>query len=593
MPLWIPAFIFTMTIMVARFTQHLTRTTLLLVTLLLITLILAVFGWWQGAAVGPEVQVPMFYDDHYLYQRPWTQEQEAPGVPDPAPVAALYGPNRLTQSFVSAAASLILLELWLEGPAGTPVELSLATEGVVVGGEVVLEASGGRVYRLAVPEMGGGDDRGRVYTLTLSAPSATAAQPVITRAVGGDRLGSSLRVNEYRQPGNLALTTYGRGAGSSLGEQLLPAVFRLRLQQYKPTAFKGVAFPVLLGLTALATVAFFFFSLPDRGKSIIIYLVLGLWLMGLVWLMGRGRVLIPFFVQTIPLQNQAEPLALVPPPDGLPRLVQDFSQTLWTATRKPEPRFVSTGLVDGVSAILVPASSTLEYPLTLPLAGRLRLGMQVQGEGALTFTVLWGEQTIHTQVVKATDGSQWLDVDLSAWGGQGGLLFFRTTPGEGEPTGAWLMPQLLSPAPWLLADPLPSAVPLQPAGERFGVSVELVGYQVAEAEGQMVVTLYWRTAAANDTYATIFVHLLDSAGNILAQQDSPPVQGTYPLPVWTPGFIVADEHRLTLPADAPSGPYHLAIGLYDPVTLARWPVTTATGEPLPDGRALLEVGNNN
>ena len=120
-----------------------------------------------------------------------------------------------------------------------------------------------------------------------------------------------------------------------------------------------------------------------------------------------------------------------------------------------------------------------------------------------------------------------------------------------------------------------------------------MGYQVEEAEGQMVVTLYWRSAAANDAYATIFVHLLDSAGNILAQQDSPPVQGTYPLPVWTPGFIIADEHRLTLPADAPSGPYRLAIGLYDPVTLTRWPVTTANGEPLPDGRALLEVGNNN
>ena len=576
-----------------RPTYHASRITTIAAASLLFTLFLLLFGWWQGAAVGPEVQVPMFYDDHYLYQRPWTQAQEAPGVPDPAPVAALYGPNRLTQSFVSAAASLTLLQIWLDGPAGTPVQLTLATDGLVVGGEVVLSEGGGRFYRLAVPEMDEGDDRGRVYTLTLSAPSATAAQPVITRAVGGDRLGSSLRLNEYRQPGNLALTTYGRGAGSSLGEQLLPAVFRLRLQQYKPTAFKGAAFPVLLGLTALATVAFFFFSLPDRGKSTVIYLAMGLWLMGLVWLMGRGRVLIPFFISAIPLQNQVEPLALVPPPDGQPRLVQDFSQTLWTATRKPEPRFVSTGLVDGVSAILVPATSTLEYPLTLPLASRLRLGMQVQGEGMLTFSVQWGDQTVHTQVVKATEGNQWLDLDLSAWGGQGGLLRFRTDADEGEPTGVWLRPQLLSSTPWLLPDPLPSDMTLQPAGERFGEFVELMGYQVEEAEGQMVVTLYWRSAAANDTYATIFVHLLDSVGNILAQQDSPPVQGTYPLPVWTPGFIIADEHRLTLPADAPSGPYRLAIGLYDPVTLTRWPVTTANGELLPDGRALLEVGNNN
>lgn len=570
-------------------THHAPRTTFILVALF--TLFLLLSGWWQGTAVGPEVQVPMFYDDHYLYQRPWTQAQEAPGVPDPAPVAALYGPNRLTQSFVSAAASLTLLQIWLDGPAGTPVQLTLATDGAVVGGEVVLGGGGGRFYRLAVPEMGEGGDRGRVFTLTLSAPSATAEQPVITHAVGGDRLGSSLRVNEYRQPGNLALTTYGRGGWSSLGEQLLPSVFRLRLQQYKPAAFKGAAFPVLLAVTALATAAFFFLSLPNRGKSAVLYLAMGLWLLGLVWQMGSGRVLIPFLISTTPLQNQAEPLAVAPPPDDQPRLVQDFSQTLWTATRKPEPRFVATGLVDGISAILVPAISSLEYPLTVPLAGRLRLGMQVQGEGGLTFTILWGEQTIHTQVVNTTDETQWLDLDLTAWGGQGGMLLLRTSPSDGEPAGAWLMPQLLSPAPWLLADPLPADLAVQPAGERFCELVELVGYQVEESEGQMVVTLYWRTAAANDTYATVFVHWLDSAGNILAQQDSPPVQGTYPLPLWSPGFIIADEHRFTLPADAPSGPYQLAVGLYDPVTLTRWPVTTATGEPLPDGRAVFEVGN--
>lgn len=577
-----------------RLTQHATRNTLILLAVLfLLTLFLTLFGWWRGAAVGPEVQVPMFYDDHYLYQRPWTQAQEAPGVPDPAPVAALYGSNRLSQSFVSAAASLTLLEIWLAGPAGTPVELTLATDdGTVVGGEVMLAEEEGQFYRLAVPEREGGE-RGRAFTLTLAAPSATAEQPVITRAVGGDRLGSSLRVNEYRQPGNLELYTYGRGGWSNLGEQLLPAVFRLRLQQYKPESFKGAAFPVLLGLTVVATGAFFFLSVPHKSKTTLLVLAMGLWLMFLVWQVGRGRVLIPFLVQSIPLQNQPTALTLAPIPDGQPRLVQDFSQTLWTATRKPEPRFVATGLVDGLPAILVPATATLEYPLTLPLNGRLRLGMYVQDTDALTFSVLWGEQNLHTQVVRAGDEIQWVDLDLSAWGGQGGLLLLRTEAHEGQPTGAWLMPQLLSPADWLLADPLPPELDVQPAGDHFGESVELVGYQVEEAEGQMVVTLYWRTAAANDVYATIFVHLLDEAGNILAQQDSPPVQGTYPLPVWTPGFIIADEHRLTLPADVPSRPYHLAIGLYDPVTLARWPVTTATGEPLPDGRAVLEVGNNN
>src|SRR5690606_16297852 len=112
------------------------------------------------------------------------------------------------------------------------------------------------------------------------------------------------------------------------------------------------------------------------------------------------------------------------------------------------------------------------------------------------------------------------------------------------------------------------------------------------AGSEAVVTLYWRALTPTDAYATVFVHLLDASGNIVVQHDGAPVNGSYPIPLWQPGVLIADTHRLTLPAEA-TGPYQLAVGLYDPVTLLRWPVTGVNGEPLPDGRAVFEVGDDN
>lgn len=575
------------------------RFTLILISLLLLTAFLFFWGWWQGTAVGPEIQVPMFYDDHYIYPRPWTQGQEAPGVPDPSPAAVLYGPNQISQAFVPSASWLTLITVWLAGPANTPVHLSLTgADGTVYAGTVFLKAGRGRYYHLSLPPLVVA--RNQPLTLTLSAPEATPQQPVITRTVGGDRLGSSLRLNEYRQPGNLELKSYGRGAVIGLSEQLLPAVFRLRLQQYKPPFFKGIAFPLLLLLTAAATLLLllltpathmqtgkteeqtrFFF---DRYQPA--YLLIGLWLGFLGWQLGSGRVLIPFLVRSTPLISHAA--ALHPQPNGEPRLVQSFTQTLWTAIRKPEPRFIKTGLSDGLPAIFVPADAALEYALTLPLDGHLHVGLKLSEGEALRFSIFLGEQLLHSQIITAGEDSQWLTLPLTTWGGQSVQLTFKTDPVADSAIGAWLMPQLWSQASWLLPDPLPETVPAHLVSYQFEAQVELVGYQSKISDGQIIVTLYWRIVTPTDNYATIFVHLLNEAGEIVSQHDSQPVQNSYPLPVWQPGRIIADEHPLQLPESDAAASYTLAIGLYDPVTWTRWSVTDAQGNPLPDGRILLE-----
>ncbi|MDY6878025.1 MAG: glycosyltransferase family 39 protein [Chloroflexota bacterium] len=80
----------------------------------------------------------------------------------------------------------------------------------------------------------------------------------------------------------------------------------------------------------------------------------------------------------------------------------------------------------------------------------------------------------------------------------------------------------------------------------------------------------------------VFTHLLAADGTFLAGDDGLWVD---PLTLW-PGDHFVQAHRLTLPRDAPAGPYVLELGLYDPLTGERWAVLDSAGQPVAD-RILL------
>jgi 4-amino-4-deoxy-L-arabinose transferase-like glycosyltransferase len=104
----------------------------------------------------------------------------------------------------------------------------------------------------------------------------------------------------------------------------------------------------------------------------------------------------------------------------------------------------------------------------------------------------------------------------------------------------------------------------------FAEGVVLKGYDLStDADGQMIVDLHWSASDRPAADYTVFVHLLDAAGNQVAGGDGPPVYGDYPTGMWRKGDVIIDEHRLILPADMAPGDYQLAVGLYDPLTLAR------------------------
>ncbi len=126
---------------------------------------------------------------------------------------------------------------------------------------------------------------------------------------------------------------------------------------------------------------------------------------------------------------------------------------------------------------------------------------------------------------------------------------------------------------------------------RVGNVAQLLGYRVetptVRPGGEVRVTLYWQALAESPPAYTVFVHLLDENGMLRGQQDNPPVFGTQPLSLWMAGDQVRDPYAFPVAADAPPGRYDLEIGLYDPMTGTRLPVTGPDGTWWGD-RILLE-----
>jgi hypothetical protein len=116
-----------------------------------------------------------------------------------------------------------------------------------------------------------------------------------------------------------------------------------------------------------------------------------------------------------------------------------------------------------------------------------------------------------------------------------------------------------------------TAPPLDiPVQATFGEVTTLLGLSPAPPPpipaSPLPFTLVWRADGETAVSYHIFAHLLDEAGQIIAQSDGEPANWTRPTTGWLPGEIILDEHSLTLPGALPDGPLRLRVGLYDPVT---------------------------
>lgn len=123
----------------------------------------------------------------------------------------------------------------------------------------------------------------------------------------------------------------------------------------------------------------------------------------------------------------------------------------------------------------------------------------------------------------------------------------------------------------------------------LGEQVRLLGYDVERQDerNRVEVTLVWQALRPFDASYTVFVHLVDAAGAIVAQSDAVPADG-YATTSWVPDEVVVDVHTLELPTEVADATYQLLVGMYDPVGGQRLPARTTAGDAIPD--AAVPVG---
>ncbi len=147
--------------------------------------------------------------------------------------------------------------------------------------------------------------------------------------------------------------------------------------------------------------------------------------------------------------------------------------------------------------------------------------------------------------------------------------------------------QAFGPLRLLAFRPAPAALArMRPAGARWADGVELVAFRM-EPEGPMApggrlrLATAWRRWGTVTEEHSVFAHLLDGSGRLIAQDDHSVGRGLYPSTAWADGETIFERFELALPGDIPPGRYRLVIGRYNWETLVRVPI---------DGSDRLELG---
>ena len=120
-----------------------------------------------------------------------------------------------------------------------------------------------------------------------------------------------------------------------------------------------------------------------------------------------------------------------------------------------------------------------------------------------------------------------------------------------------------------------------PDRRQFGQEIAFLGYDVpasAALNKPLMITLYWQALATPARDYSVFIHLIDNDGRIVAQQDGPPAEGSYPTSLWSAAEIISDSHELQLPPSLAPGDYHIRLGLYNPTDGIRVPVLDDAGQ---------------
>jgi hypothetical protein len=111
-----------------------------------------------------------------------------------------------------------------------------------------------------------------------------------------------------------------------------------------------------------------------------------------------------------------------------------------------------------------------------------------------------------------------------------------------------------------------SAVNPQPLG-RLGDFAALEGASIKEStRTQQTLELRWLAQKSAPVDYTLFVHVVDDSGALVAQADAPPRAGRFPTTRWQADVRFAEVIRITPASALPKGRYRVLLGFYEPAT---------------------------
>lgn len=118
-----------------------------------------------------------------------------------------------------------------------------------------------------------------------------------------------------------------------------------------------------------------------------------------------------------------------------------------------------------------------------------------------------------------------------------------------------------------------------------GHDLDVATDQANGEPAELLLTLVWQALVlpAGDRAVPhkVFVHVVDAAGDLIAQSDAEPAGG-YGTDRWLPGEVVVDQHRIALPPDAGGQTLRVLVGLYEPVGGQRLAAESQDGTAYPD-----------
>jgi len=239
------------------------------------------------------------------------------------------------------------------------------------------------------------------------------------------------------------------------------------------------------------------------------------------------------------------------------------------------------GYVDGRKVTLLPAKETGYIQLDVP-AGAHTVTLRYEGTPlehaadalsllalALLLPAVWlwrGQRAAPVAEGSYLRPRWWLPVALLA------LLALKT---------AWIDPHTT----WFREQSSPTAIrgAQATADAWFGGQVRLCGYSIAPRQAhpgdRVRVTLYWQISAPPGVQLNGFAHLLGACNNpetsnpVWGQSDKQ-APGDQPMRDWVPGKLYRDSYDIILPAHTPPGAYPVEVGLWQPQTGERLPVST-------------------